>query len=238
MPRPTQLTELMDDPHVDPAALAVSLRFIRGVNRYLGGTRAILTHLRRWSQHWPAQEPLTILDVATGSADIPLAITRWAARTGRNVSLLALDLHPTTLALARDWVAAQSPPSSPPPIQFVRGDALALPLADRSVDYAISSMFFHHLTDEQAVAALKEMLRVARRGIVVNDLLRTPFARLGIGLLTLRADAIDRHDARVSVRKAWTRREVEGWPARVAAPWLHYRYHGFARFTLAGAWPA
>lgn len=237
MPREVQLTELMDDPRVDPAALAVSLRFIRGVNRYLGGTRAILTHLKRWSQHWAAEEPITILDIATGSADIPLAITRWAARTGHNLSVLALDLHPTTLALARDWVAAQSP-RTPQPIRFLRGDALALPLADRSVDYAISSMFFHHLTDEQALAALKEMLRVARRGIIVNDLLRTRFARFGIALLTLRADPIDKHDARVSVCKAWTRPEVEAWPERVAAPWLHYHYHAPARFTLAGERPS
>jgi ubiquinone/menaquinone biosynthesis C-methylase UbiE len=195
-----------------------------------------LAHLQSWSGQWPhasSYEPLTILDVATGSADIPLAIARWAARRGRQVSILALDLHPATLSLARAWLASQDRAASAP-IRFIRGDALALPLADRSVDYAISSMFFHHLSDAQALAALREMLRVARRGIIVNDLLRSPLARVGIGLLTLGAGPIDRHDARVSVRKAWRRAEVEAWAAAVNAPWLHYRYHGFARFTLAG----
>jgi ubiquinone/menaquinone biosynthesis C-methylase UbiE len=231
--RDAALTELRDDPGVDPRQLATSLRFIRRVNRWLGGSSAVLTHLNRWSKNWPANVPITLLDVATGSADIPIAIQHWAEARRHHVHILCLDLHETTLALARRHVAA----SGTGGISLLRGDALALPLADQSVDYALCSMFFHHLPDELIPRALAEMIRVARRGVIVNDLLRGPFARVGIHLLTLFADPIDKHDARVSVKKAWSRPEAENWARTLHAPWLAYRKHWASRFTLAGQKP-
>ena len=96
--------EIMDDPNVDRAQLARSLRFIRAVNRRLGGASAALGHLRRWSAEWPPESVIRVIDIGTGSADIPLAITRWARQSGRRVEITAVDNHPTTLALAREHV--------------------------------------------------------------------------------------------------------------------------------------
>jgi ubiquinone/menaquinone biosynthesis C-methylase UbiE len=219
----------MDDPDVDPGALATSLRFIRRVNRWLGGTRAVMGHVETFSRGWKRGEPLTFLDVATGSADIPLALLQWAKGRGFPLRIIGLDLHATTLELARRHVA-QFPEGSS--IDLLRGDALALPFADRSVDYVMCSMFLHHLGDEDAARAVREMVRVAQRGVIVNDLRRTWFARAGIFALTLFAGPVDKHDARVSVEKAWVRGEVEAW--REGAPWLVYHEHVPARFTLAG----
>jgi len=229
--RRTDLVELMDDPHVDAAQLAVSLRFIRRVNKYLGGTRAILSHLKPWSRRWSG--PVSIVDIATGSADIPLAITRWAARHNKPVHITAIDIHQTTLAHAADFLRANHAQN----ITLLRTSAFDLPFADRSVDYATTSMFLHHLADDQALAVIREMLRISRRGIIINDLLRSPQAYVGICLATLLADHIDKHDARVSVKKAWSRPEVKRWPAQLNAPWLRYHYHFPARFTLAGERP-
>jgi len=223
----------MDDPAVDPAHLAYALRMIRGVNRHLGGTSAVLGHLRKWSSRWPEGRPITILDIATGSADIPEAICDWAASTGKDVRIIALDIHTKTLSIAREWTVGRRAL----PITFLRADALALPLADASVDYAVNSMFLHHLDDGAALACVGEMLRVARRGVIVNDLLRSIPAKIFIHLLTIPAGPIDKHDARVSVAKAWTRREVVGWSRDHDAPWLRYHRHLFSRFTLAGERP-
>jgi ubiquinone/menaquinone biosynthesis C-methylase UbiE len=228
----------MDDPAVDPAQLASSLRFIRRVNRYLGGTNAILHHLHRWSQKWPPSAPITLLDIATGSADIPLALLHWARRTRHPLHIFALDLHETALRLAAAHIRTQPPaPGQFNPqhaITLLRGDALALPFPDRSIDYVLCSMFFHHLPDTLIPKALAEMLRVARRGIIINDLLRSPFARFAIHALTLFASPIDKHDARLSVQKAWSRPTVESWATSANAPWLRYHPHWASRFTLAG----
>lgn len=232
MRRCEELSELMDDPGVDREALATSLKFIRRVNRYLGGRRAVMGHLEKWSAGWKKGEVVTILDVATGSADIPLAILNWGRVRGFDVRVVGLDLHPTTLELAQEHARASWKLAEPPRLEFVRGDALALPLGDRAVDYVICSMFLHHLRGADAKRVVGEMVRVARRGVIVNDLLRTWFARAGIFCLTVFADRVDKHDARVSVKKGWRRGEVEAW--REGAPWLAYHEHVPARFTLAG----
>lgn len=230
--RPTHIHEWMDEPDVDRRELARALACIRWVNRRLGGTGAVLGHLRRWSTRWPRTGgPVRILDVATGSADIPAAVLRWARRGGRHVEVIGLDRHPTTLAIARDWTRTT------PGLTLVRGDALRLPVADASVDYATCSMFLHHLDDAAALAVLREMLRVSRRGVIVNDLLRSRWAKACIGVLTLFSGSMAHHDGRISVAKGWTSGEARGWAIALQNPWLRWQSHPFARFTLAGERP-
>lgn len=223
----------MDEPDADPGELARSLLTIRRVNRLLGGTSAVLNHLKRWSRNWNPAQPVTIADIATGSADIPDAILQHFTPRGYTLHILGIDLHPTTLAIARQWTS-HLPPTA---LTLLQADALHLPLPDRSVDYALCSMFLHHLSHDQALNVIAEMLRVARRGIIVNDLLRNLPAKLFIHAATLNAPRMDKHDARVSVAKAWTKPEVLSWKATLNAPWLAYHRHLFSRFTLAGERP-
>jgi ubiquinone/menaquinone biosynthesis C-methylase UbiE len=90
----------------------------------------------------------------------------------------------------------------------VRGDALDPPFADGAFDYAITSMFLHHLSDDDAVKVLRNMDRVARRGIVAADLLRHPSAYAWISLFTVASNRLVKHDARASVRQAFDPDEV------------------------------
>ncbi len=71
-------------------------------------------------------------------------------------------------------------------------------------------MLLHHLDPTVAVAVLAEMARVARRGVVVNDLVRGRLAWLGAWLLTrLRTrNRYTRYDAPLSVRRAYTVAEL------------------------------
>ncbi len=223
----------MDAPNVTRKDLLRELDYIRWVNRTLGGSRVVIEHLNRWATAGilPAG-PITILDVATGSADIPEAILHWAQTSGRQVQIVGLDLHPITLDIAREWTSGAEN------LSFVRADALRLPLADNSVDIATCSMFLHHRDDDDAMAVIREMLRVSRRGLVVNDLMRTAWARAAIYLLTFFSHRQSRHDARLSVAKGWTVPEALAWRDSLNAPWLDCQVHPFARFTLAGFKPA
>jgi SAM-dependent methyltransferase len=56
-----------------------------------------------------------------------------------------------------------------PQHKFFVGDAMNIPVADRSVDMAMLIDTSHHLTDEEFRAALKELRRISRRYIVVSD---------------------------------------------------------------------
>ena len=224
--------EWMDDPAADPGDLRRSLAYIRRVNALLGYTRATLSHLKRFSRTWRRGETIRILDVATGSADIPRSVLRWSHRAALDVRIVALDLHQTTLCLARDAECNRADP--PERLRFVRGDALQLPFADNSFDYAMTAMFLHHLDDDSAVAAMREMGRVARRGVIVADLLRHRRAYAWITLLTIGASPMVRHDARASVAQAFTRAEVLRLRDRAGIGFARYFRHFGHRFVLAG----
>ena len=222
----------MDDPAADPADLRRSLAYIRRVNALLGYTRGTVGHLRRFSRGWKAGETIRILDVATGSADIPRAILRWSARRGFDVRVVGIDLHHTTLQLARQ--GGESDPSEAVRLSLVRADALRLPFADASFDYAITAMFLHHLDEAAAAAVLHEMGRVARRGVVAADLLRHRRAYAWITLLTLLSGPMVKHDARASVAQAFTRHEALRLRDAAGLDFLSYHRHFGHRFALAG----
>src|SRR5205085_2986413 len=94
--------EWMDAPDADPVELGRSLAFIRRINSLLGYTRATLGHLKRFSRSWKRGERIDIIDLATGSADIPRAVLKWAGRSGFDVHIVAVDRHAKTARTARD----------------------------------------------------------------------------------------------------------------------------------------
>lgn len=220
----------MDDPSVDPAELRRSLCYLRRINAFLGYHRSIIAHLARFSRHWPRDRPVRILDVATGSGDLPRAIYRWSQRRGFDVRVIGIDLHDATLLEAE----AQTSAAAFRQVRFLRSDALRLPFADGSFDYAVTSLFLHHLDDDTAVAALREMARVARRGIVVADLLRHRRAYAWVTLFTLFSRPMVKHDGRVSVKQAFTKAEVMSLREQAGIGFTRYHRHFGHRFALAG----
>ncbi|MCC6679240.1 MAG: methyltransferase domain-containing protein [Phycisphaerales bacterium] len=219
--------ELMDDPGVDPAQLARSLAYIRAVNRRLGGRSALLGHLERWSKSWTG--PVTLLDVATGSADLPVAACDWARRAGHELRVTGVDLHAGTRAEARRWTAGE------PAITLVRGDALKLEeqFGPGSFDYVHAGLFLHHLDEADIERVMRGMWRVARRGVIWNDLVRSRAGLVVIHLLTIGRPRIIRHDARVSVRAGFTRGEAMELVERAGWPGAEYRWSVVAhRFTV------
>ncbi|MBA4028027.1 MAG: hypothetical protein C0475_02610 [Planctomyces sp.] len=215
MPR-TLTPEIMDRPDVDRAQLGGALRFIQAVNRWAGGVRALLGRLDAWSGAWPAsakgapaRRPITLLDVATGAADLPIAARRWALARGYDLRVLGVDIHPTTLELAQQRLAPE-PESVRAGVRLLSCDALAISqtFGPASFDYAHAGLFLHHLADIDAMNTLRQMDRVARHGVVWNDLLRSPLAMAGAWATTLGAPHIVRHDARASVRAGFTRAEA------------------------------
>lgn len=204
-------SERMDEPGQDPGELARSLADLRGVNRWLGGTRVILHHLAELFARHP-RKSYRILDIATGSGDIPLRVARWARERGATVRIVATDNHPTTLDEARAHTAGERS------IEVQPADALALPFPGDAFDVAILSTALHHFDDERdSVRVLREMHRVSRIGLIVNDLARSRPALIGAQLLAAtvwRTHPVTRHDGPLSVRRAFTPAELRDLAAR------------------------
>ena len=221
--------EFMDDPKADRDEQREALRFIRLVNRRLGGTAATMLHFKRWAREWTRDQVIRIVDVGTGSADIPVAISEWAAKAGFRVHITGIDLHPVTLDLAREFAAHRHD------IEFVQANALQL--MDRfeagSFDYAHAGMFLHHLPDIEVMTVLRIMDRLAKRGVIWNDLVRGWIGGLGVRALTsIGVPPHVRHDAIVSVAAGFTKGEAIDLGQRAGLRNIRYRRHLLHRFTL------
>ena len=82
-------------------------------------------------------------------------------------------------------------------------------------DVACCAMSLHHFEPPARRRLIGELRRVARRGVVVADLLHAPFNTAGAWLTTLASDPMVRHDARLSVRQALTWPEARALAAEV-----------------------
>jgi 2-polyprenyl-3-methyl-5-hydroxy-6-metoxy-1,4-benzoquinol methylase len=219
--------EYLDEDGVDPAELKNALRFIRRVNSLFGYTRSVIHHLKRFSKTWKPGERIDIIDLATGSADIPRAILRWAAANHFDVHMVAVDRHPVTTKAAAEE-------NRDPRLSIVQADVFALPFADKSFDYCLTALFLHHLDEDGIVSVLRAMDRLSRRGIIAADLLRHRRAYLWITLFTLFSSRMIRHDATVSVAQALTAPEVLTLRDRAAISYARLHHHFGHRFVLAG----
>jgi ubiquinone/menaquinone biosynthesis C-methylase UbiE len=203
MDRLTGVDELLDGPLDDPDALVANLRDLARINRLTGGTRLSQRAVRALGD----EDVRTLLDVGTGGADIPVTLLAAARRSDRTLSVTAVDSRSEVLEAARrarpglDRIAA---------LELRVADGRRLPFEDGAFDIAHASLVLHHLAPEEAVAFLRELRRVARVGIVVNDLVRSRLSWIGAELLvrTIARSRYTRNDGPLSVRRAYTRREL------------------------------
>jgi ubiquinone/menaquinone biosynthesis C-methylase UbiE len=218
-------TELMDDDNAgSPTEWSENFRDLAVINARLGGVHATLVEVDRL-----AVSPRTILDVGTGSADMPVAVLDHLCARGVAATCVALDRSPRALTAAAERVRGRTD------ITLVRGDACALQYQDGSFDLVTCNLALHHFDPAGAVRALSEMCRVGR-DVIVNDLRRSPvgwlLARAVFPLFTRNRFTL--HDGPLSVRRAYAPDEARslaldaGW-TRVAV-----RTHFAARMTLTG----
>ena len=202
LPRVQNAVELLDAP-LSSSDLEESLGDISRLNRYFGGSWVTRSHLVRLLRTRRG-EPVTVLDVGSGGADIPVQLVCWARRRGVSLRVIAVDRNRQILEVARRRAAAY------PEICFVQADGLQLPVMAGGVDAAISSLTLHHLEPDAAPGLLAEMGRASRLGFVVNDLMRSRTAYVLVWLATrlFAWNRMSRHDGPLSVLRAYSAREI------------------------------
>src|SRR3989442_5432995 len=158
--------EFLATPGQNRVELEGLLGDIRRTNRRFGGYSLVLRYLRRFLPRLP-HGPITVLDVATASADIPRVIALWARAHHLPIRIVALDLSEDILALAKSGIASY------PEVTLLRGNALSLPFPDRAIDVVICGLALHHFTFEDAGRVLREIDRVASGGFILTDIGRS-----------------------------------------------------------------
>ncbi len=177
---------------------------LQRVNEWLGDAKALRGSLLKEIERQGLRS-FSILDVGAGSGELLRVAAQWARETDRTPSLIGLELN------ERSAQAILEESGAFPEISSVQGSGLGLPFPDASVDYVISSLTLHHFDDDGAVSILREMGRVARRGMFVIDLHRNPLAYFfytTLGHIILH-NRLLREDGALSILKSFTPDELE-----------------------------
>jgi Methyltransferase domain len=195
--------EILDSEQCPPEEIDKSLRDICRINRWFGGvatTRKLIGGVAAVT----GQKHFSLLEVASGFGEVPKAAGEQLRPTGITLEITLLDRMRSHLL---------------PGDHAVVGDALALPFSDSSFDLVSCSLFAHHLEPAELAAFAKEALRVSRRAVLINDLIRHPLHRLLVyaGFPLMRS-YVSRLDGVASVRKAYVPDEIRPMLSSAASP--------------------
>lgn len=217
--------EMMDRPQPVSAELERDLERIRQLNRWFGSYRLILGFMRRWIK--PSAR-MRVVDLATGSGDIPRLIANYARRIHAHLEIDALDQQRATLEVAMKLS------SSYPEISYHQGNILEWNSAG-TYDIVLCTLALHHFSDEDAVSLLRRSRALSRRFVLVSDLRRGFFLQAGVYLLTelIFREPMTRFDARLSARRAFSFSEMRDLAVR--AGWENFGHERF-RFARQAIW--
>ncbi|HUI84747.1 MAG TPA: methyltransferase domain-containing protein [Candidatus Binatia bacterium] len=206
--------ELLDEDSGTAAEIASSLADLGRINRWFGGMRTTARLLLNVADESNCHT-LSLLEVGAGAGDVPLGVQRILSGKARQLDITLLD---------RMW--SHLPPAM---ARSVCGDALQLPFRDGAFDVVSCTLLAHHLEPTELGMFVRESLRVCRRAVLINDLIRS---RMHLCLvyagLPLFRSRLTWHDAPASVRRAYTigemRSILQTVPARRIAISRHYLY--------------
>jgi SAM-dependent methyltransferase len=195
--------ELMDREPIAPADLSACLRDLAAVNTLTLARRPTLAWLAAATKGWPRGASFTLLDVGCGYGDMLRAVAAWAQRRGFAARLIGIDRNPASAAAARAATEGGA-------IAYHTGELFAYRPAE-SVDFIVSALFAHHLSEAELVRFLRWMEATAARGWFVNDLRRSRISYQGFAVLARAArwHRFVRHDGPLSIARSFREADWE-----------------------------
>lgn len=198
--------ERMDDPEVEQNMLEEVLCDIDRTNRLLKGNRITVQSVGQLIREFP-QQSYTILDMGCGNGSMLREVVKLGRRMGVKVEAIGIDLSEKGLAIAK---AASS---DFPEIRYLKQDILELDPDDLNCDILLCTLTMHHFYNENIPVFLGQFAKLARIGIVINDLQRSPLAYhlfKGFSAIFIRTK-IAKHDGLISIQSGFTQSELEGF---------------------------
>jgi len=217
--------EMMDRPQPVSTELGRDLERLRQLNRWFGSHRLVSIFMRRWIL--PGVQ-LRVIDLATGSGDIPRFVVDHARRMGAQIEIDAVDQQPATLEIARRFSAEY------PEISYHAANVLEWDCA-QGYDISLCSLALHHFSDDDAVKLLRRCGALSKRFVLVSDLRRGFLLRAGVYMLTALffREPMTRFDARLSAERAFS--FVEMRELATQAGWENFGHKKF-RFSRQAVW--
>lgn len=229
-----RLPELMDQPGLDEHIHHEALRALGRTNAFSRVGSSLWRGLLELGAPW-GTEPVRVLDIASGGGDNLRRLAKLARHRGVAFEAQGCDISPAAVAYAQEVTRNANIQN----IHFACLDALDDSLPP-DFDVIICTLFLHHLTDSDVVDVLQRMAVAARRGVLVDDLVRTRFgyALAWAGGRLLTRSPIVHTDGPLSVRASFTLDEFRALAERAGLRNATVRRHWPQRFLFAWRKPS
>jgi hypothetical protein len=216
--------EMMDRDEPPAAELERDLERIRQLNLWFGSYHLVMTFIRRWIK---PRDKLRIVDLATGSGDIPRLIVDYTRTIDASVEIDAVDRQPATLEAARKLSTEY------PDISYREANILEWN-PDRQYDIALCSLALHHFSNDDATRLLRGCREMSKQFVLVSDLRRNLFLTLGVYFLTAAVfrEPMTRYDSRLSVTRAFSFSEMRELALRAGWQGFGHRKFHFGRQAI------
>jgi SAM-dependent methyltransferase len=198
----SQLDELMDAP-CSREEMRACLSDLAWTNRWTLAYRPQMHWLDTLADELLVQaDPICILDVACGYGDGLRRIEQWARKRGIAVELIGLELNPDATVIAAEATPASSK------IRWVTADVFAY-VPPRPVHLVVSSLFTHHLPEDNIVRFLQWMEQHAKLGWFINDLSRAaiPYYSFQVFSKLARLHPFVQHDGPISIARSFVKED-------------------------------
>jgi ubiquinone/menaquinone biosynthesis C-methylase UbiE len=200
--------EILDSGACTTADVETTLQDIARVNRWFGGVATTRRMAERVAQASGIRH-FSMLEVAAGSGEVSEMVRQSLARRGITIDVTLLDRAQSHLLSGNRASGDRSGGNHRSEIHGVVADALSLPFGDGAFDLVSCSLFAHHLQPQELAQFVREGVRVSRRALLINDLVRHPlhlaFAYAGYPIMRSRVAWLD---GLTSVRRAYVPEEI------------------------------
>lgn len=197
--RRADISELLDGDELPADDLQLNLQELEIINKWLGGHSITVKAIRSLAA---GEKQLHICEAGCGGGDNLNAIANWCRRHGINARLTGIDIKPAAIAYAERNTGGK--------VDLICSDIRDVRFSIKP-DIIFSSLFCHHFSNTELKDILTWKMENCRRGFFINDLHRHPLAYHSIKWLTraFSSSYLVKHDAPLSVRRGFTRREWE-----------------------------
>lgn len=194
--------ELLDEENIPADQLFRNLEELDTINTFLGGHGITVSGLSGLTGK--KDRVYSVIDIGCGGGDTLKVLAKWASQSGVSLRLTGLDINRDVVAFARQNCREF------PEIDFVQGDYREYIQGSGKTDIIISSLFCHHLNDEELTEFMSWSVDNCREGFLINDLHRHPLAYYSIWLISrlFGGSALLRNDAPLSVLRGFKRKEL------------------------------
>lgn len=224
-------SELMDDPSLDADEHRRALTGLGRINWWSRPDAVLWNAIRPLLSSASKEQPLTILDIASGGGDLAIRLAKRAQREGAHLRIVGCDMSATAVQFASEQARLAGVLN----VTFERRNILTDTLPQSSFDVVMCSLFLHHLNESDGLKLLNIMRMVAGKLVLVDDLRRTALgywlAWFGCRILT--RCRIVHLDGPMSVEGALTSEEATVMARQANMPDARVRFHWPQRYLLS-----